>query len=47
LIPVKKNIVMAALVAAIHFPETNVPCSWMAGTGPAMTEGGFGFSGEN
>jgi hypothetical protein len=29
--------VMAALVAAIHFPEAIGPCSWMAGTSPAMT----------
>jgi hypothetical protein len=28
---------MAALVAAIHFPEAVGLCSWMAGTSPAMT----------
>jgi hypothetical protein len=28
---------MAALVAAIHFPEANGSSSWVAGTSPAMT----------
>jgi hypothetical protein len=32
---------MAALVAAIHFPESDETCivsgKWMAGTSPAMT----------
>jgi hypothetical protein len=28
---------MATLVAAIHFPGAIGPCSWMAGTSPAMT----------
>jgi len=30
--------VMAALVAATHFPETNGLRQWMAGTSPAMTD---------
>jgi hypothetical protein len=33
---------MAALVAAIHFPEAEILCTasgkWMAGTSPAMTD---------
>jgi hypothetical protein len=36
---------MAALVAAIHFPESDGTCTasgkWMAGTSPAMTDLGF------
>jgi hypothetical protein len=32
--------VMAALVAAIHFPEADGPYSWVAGTSPAMTNNG-------
>ena len=32
--------VMAALVAAIHFPEAHHLSSWMAGTSPAMTTSG-------
>jgi KTSC domain len=29
---------MAALVAAIHFPETDGRSSWMAGTSPSVTK---------
>jgi len=32
------NSVMAALVAAIHFPEAYGLRQWMAGTSPAMTK---------